>query len=652
MLRVSSAVFQRAIFFTSIGWIWPGCTPALRSEAEVIFSEDQALAAYSNPPNKISPTVADQSILQRYNLAANGLFEESRSLSLLHPRANPGNPNPARQSGRDHFTQQQRQRASGPPNWNHRRSLSNARVDSGGVQPSNVQAVGSAPLRAPSVPSPQQGQQPSSTSTNQQGAHSIVQQHARHSDGAQGNFIEHPNHNLAQAPNGHRPASFSGAPRFVYQPNGTLGISGQHATTRRPTVPQSNGLNIDTRNLLPSSPAGSNQTMRTSLIPRAGVKAPQVAPPNPGVYAAHQAHLRSPKIKCIDICRLDDDRIDPAGVWFQETSFFAFFPVTLDCSGAVPIASVKFNIPSNIYSQIAKDETANDMVGSVVRNVQKDSLSFRLRCVQGQASQDLTEWVIKETSYPEGALFTVNGQECGLRLKHHYGKHLPVNLTRQLKEGENMIVVYLNIIKPGESHSFAIEVISLLSRIDILANARANLISRDKIVDNIARAINPTANESTNGDDELQCLDTHVYINLIDPLSGAWIWKTPARGKKCRHREAFDLETFIDSRRTSTAPLDEPSSPDKWFCPICGEDARPQVLIVDGFLMQVRNELENKGELDSVKAIEVDAQGEWRVKERKGDQTRPSIENEATMDGAGDGKSTRATKQIETIELD
>ncbi|KAK8162646.1 hypothetical protein BKA80DRAFT_273268 [Phyllosticta citrichinensis] len=102
---------------------------------------------------------------------------------------------------------------------------------------------------------------------------------------------------------------------------------------------------------------------------------------------------------------------------------------------------------------------------------------------------------------------------------------------------------------------------------------------------------------------------SRITINLVDPQSASRICEVPVRSIACHHRDCFDLATFLASRPGIVTGVDE------WRCPICRADARPAHLIVDGFLTDVRRQLELRGELDTAKAIIVEADGSWSVRE-------------------------------------
>ena len=64
---------------------------------------------------------------------------------------------------------------------------------------------------------------------------------------------------------------------------------------------------------------------------------------------------------------------------------------------------------------------------------------------------------------------------------------------------------------------------------------------------------------------------------LTDPLSSLRI---PVKGKFCKHDRTFNLQNFFAFRPASGIDVI-----DAWKCPICGQDARPQQLVVDEVLL-------------------------------------------------------------------
>jgi hypothetical protein len=112
-------------------------------------------------------------------------------------------------------------------------------------------------------------------------------------------------------------------------------------------------------------------------------------------------------------------------------------------------------------------------------------------------------------------------------------------------------------------------------------------------------------------DDELSIVSDYLTVTLVDPYT-ARIFTVPVRGRHCQHSECFDHETFIQTR--ALKPGDCSAIEADWKCPICRQDARPQSLIVDGFLLEIRSELERTNRCDGARSLQIKADGTWELK--------------------------------------
>jgi hypothetical protein len=200
----------------------------------------------------------------------------------------------------------------------------------------------------------------------------------------------------------------------------------------------------------------------------------------------------------------------------------------------------------------------------------------------------------------------VNGVELYVRRKFHNGKDIPLDISGHLKEGLNAISLHF-IRSAAESrdivYALAVEVMDTLSftQVKKLAQTLPAPQSRERIRRRLS---------SSTTDDELSIVSDYLTVNLVDPFM-ARIFNIPARGITCEHVECFDLETYILTRasKPGKAVLKE-----NWKCPICGADARPQYLIIDGFLSEVRADLVRTGHLGGARAIKIKADGSWELK--------------------------------------
>jgi hypothetical protein len=265
-----------------------------------------------------------------------------------------------------------------------------------------------------------------------------------------------------------------------------------------------------------------------------------------------------------------------------------------------------------------------------VRQVISGSLLYRLKCVEVPTSTISTSmpedvWVTLETIWPNGVFLAINDNQLEVRRRLHHGKDLTIDLTKYVKEGLNILTCSLlrtmEEMKLSKNFAVAVEVVEIISddHIKDLPSFLKEPEARDTIIKSLNSGLHvtsdgPDADEDKDEDEEIQVVDAHISIDITDPYT-ARVFELPVRGKTCLHRECFDLQTFLDTRKARTSEKDRetaPTSPDEWKCPICKKDARPQKLVVDGFLQQVRKELAERDQLD-VKAIRVQADGTWEA---------------------------------------
>jgi hypothetical protein len=114
---------------------------------------------------------------------------------------------------------------------------------------------------------------------------------------------------------------------------------------------------------------------------------------------------------------------------------------------------------------------------------------------------------------------------------------------------------------------------------------------------------------ASNDDDEIAIVESNLTIGLFDPFSASKMCDIPVRSRACLHNDCFDLETYLTTRRRQG----DVSVPDLWRCPICSADARPHHLVVDGFLEEVKQQLDAQG-LSQTRAIIVQQDGTWKPK--------------------------------------
>jgi hypothetical protein len=162
-------------------------------------------------------------------------------------------------------------------------------------------------------------------------------------------------------------------------------------------------------------------------------------------------------------------------------------------------------------------------------------------------------------------------------------------------------------------YAFAVEIVGLKLHNDILQECESRLIPSADSLEAIRNKLKGQTS-GKGGEDDVIIKDARSNITIYDPICQGKICEIPARGQDCKHTECFDLEIFLQAR-----PREKPHHPsdaDSWKCPICLKDVRPDRIVVDGFLKDVRDKLIMDGKART-RVITVDADGTWTPKEEE-----------------------------------
>ncbi|KFZ17393.1 hypothetical protein V502_04618 [Pseudogymnoascus sp. VKM F-4520 (FW-2644)] len=404
-------------------------------------------------------------------------------------------------------------------------------------------------------------------------------------------------------------------------------------------------------------PQPHQQVIRVPLIPPVGYTPPYQFP-QPDRSALHQAHLRSPVLRAVDA---DDGMAtdQPAQKYYQAVQSFAAGPTTLVDSPL--LTELSFSVPKHIFRNVAEDKFS-DPTAPLVRELQQGTLQYRVRCTRMNSGAEMepSDFVVADTNWPPTIFMEINDSVLEIRRKTHHGKDRPVDITPHVfahgPKKENMLRV--SVPRPAKTandilYSIAIEVVEVFRHqqiVDMCMNEQ-RVMAKDTIDEIRAKLSSSNADE----DDDVALVSANLTIDLADPFTSR-IFTTPVRGAKCRHRECFDLETFLISR--SNKPQEVACMPDVWKCPLCGSDASPRSLRVDDFLVSVREKLEKDGDLD-VKAILVTEDGSWTVKPEAAPAVRKKSRGGAGSVPREDGDhsspavpSRQGSRAVEVIEVD
>lgn len=348
----------------------------------------------------------------------------------------------------------------------------------------------------------------------------------------------------------------------------------------------------------PSGPQG-----KTRLLPKVGVLQPHQRIPVPSRFALHQAHLRSPVLRAADLRA-------PCYYFWQG---FVLQPQRLKNANTA-VERLLFTLGTKDLESIAK--TMPSPAGAPeTRLIDEKHKMIRLRCVKWPADPMPRgeQWAVADNSWIQWSTFSLNGHPLEFRKKLHYGKDLPIDLTPLVTKGENILAV--SVMSNSDDHNYrnyliAAEFLGVMTRQSIDERLREKTVDAQTVVDDIKRKLSGSATD----DDDIVLMESTLTVNLRDPFSASKICDTPVRGKTCLHNDCFDLDTFLETRPRKG----DATAADQWRCPICKADARPNTLVIDGFLVEVREELARKGLLGT-RAIIVSQDGSWRPKPEERD---------------------------------
>lgn len=369
------------------------------------------------------------------------------------------------------------------------------------------------------------------------------------------------------------------------------------------------------------------------FFPGPNPSVPQPANPDYRKSALHQAHLRSPvlvpKMPGPSSSSVSNDH-------YRRVVGFALPPYRL---AAKPVQEIPFQLTSQAIGRLLKFKVGTNG-DPPFGEADVNSITLRLRCCEVAPSQHFpteNRWVLLDGSWPMQAYFTVNQNPLEPRRKLHHGKFLPIDITHCVSADSNKLVVRINRSKYDKSpfnYAVAIEVVGFATRDSIKEDCMKRLVPSEQVLESIKKSL-------VSNDDDL-VMQSNFTLQLYEPFSNAKIFDLPVRSQDCMHKQAFDLDVFLETRleQKSQPRKGRMSKVDAWRCPICRADSRPQRLVVDGFLMAVRESLAAKDMLKT-RAINVESDGSW------------TPVHEAPDDEESEDEATPASKKnIEIIEID
>ena len=368
--------------------------------------------------------------------------------------------------------------------------------------------------------------------------------------------------------------------------------------------------------------------------------------PNPTMSALHQAYLRSPTLSYLD----PNENPNSMGKLYRFIKHVLTPPEELDRNNRD--VSWDFSVSKELIDLFARD-VPNVYGAPPTRAIVSGSRLCRIRCISlknkaGMPSQN--EWAVADNVWPGSTAIMLNEIALDIRKKTHHGKDLPIDVTSYIKEGQNNLSTAVIGFHEDSTSRFVIGV-------EVIQVVDEQEIKRDMKILPPLEARKRILNQSKVLDPEIEVIQSQRVLDLTDPFT-ARIFEVPVRGIHCHHNQCFDRDTFLKTR--SGKVPSEACSPDEFRCPICGQDARPQSLMMDMFFAEVRTALKERGRLD-VKAIILEDSGEWEIKEEEettgesGDGTGRKVVGLVSGQVAARTASVSATRQSaprEVIQLD
>ena len=386
--------------------------------------------------------------------------------------------------------------------------------------------------------------------------------------------------------------------------------------------------------------------------------------PVPEQEALHQIHLRQPATEFEGAEGTTVSRL------YQYIASLAWGPHLVKT--VVSFFSIDFELAEEVINRRAGIiEPAEGSFQLAKRILSTESTLFNLRCLQWKSNDmpaDEPVWASTPTYWPQHIFISVNDTHLDMRRKRHHRVDLPIDVTSYVRPGLNNVKVSIHSDKGDDGKQFALAVEVIAFRDSQQVQAMPYRVPVENALKAIIELMQSPENED---EDDMQVVNDSITLSMTDPFSATMV-NTPVRGASCKHKECFDLQTFLASRPSDCK--DALTSVYAWRCPICGLDARPSSLVIDGFLQRVREDLVIAGETEA-RAIVVSPDGTWKVKPEenqdtdqhrtarttarlsshvptKHDDAGSNPQSRAPSEVAANATRTPAPRMIEVIELD
>ena len=346
-------------------------------------------------------------------------------------------------------------------------------------------------------------------------------------------------------------------------------------------------------------PPGQTPNMSSSLFPRGPPRQMQPQQNHPLGIPIYQCDLH-------DAVYLPSDEAFFSGNQKVYSYLKGFLVEPVQIKPVTQNVRAKFTLDEDVYSKLPS--TQRDKFGSPpLRKLSSSSLLIRVRCIRPKKTlPSESEWAVADTEWPPSLVLMVNEQCLRVRRKADWGKDLAVDLTGNVKQGENAVQASFlkNPQTPEKNYCYALAVEILSICFEGSLKGQVQQPHSSEIKERILKQLNTS-------DDEVEVVSDDIVVKVTDPFSSQLV-TNPVRGKNCVHHECFDLDIFLQTLKPN------PLFPEQFRCPCCKEDARPMNLLVDPWFVEILGKIKDAGE-EEAKAIVVDKEAKWRIKEEEKD---------------------------------
>ena len=295
----------------------------------------------------------------------------------------------------------------------------------------------------------------------------------------------------------------------------------------------------------PSLPSAESSTPFIRSYP------PLPTHPNPTISALHQAHLRSPTLTYLD----PNKKSSSIPKCFRFIKHVLMPPEEL--SNKNRHVSWDFGVSRELTEWFVRDNPSSQSAPPI-RTIAPGSRLCRIRCINlmdnvGMPSQ--SAWAVADNVWPCGTAVVLNGVALDFRKKTHHGKDLPIDVTRNIRVGQNNLSTAVISFQENNASRYAIgvEFIQIADEQKIKSEMKTlpSMQARKRIIDQFAKDLDP----------EIEVIQSQRVLDLTDPFTSR-IFEVPVRGINCHHNQCFDRDTFLQTRIAKVPG--EPCGPDEF----------------------------------------------------------------------------------------